>query len=238
MTLTLITCTGMRPVAFNICKNLMKAQTFTGNVQWLVTIDTDEKLDVPAPNKNWSVQLIPGPKKWREGINTQRPNLEAALQYISGDKVLIIEDDDWYSPRYIEYMSNVLDYASLAGEGRHKYYHVQVPGIKTMQNLEHASLCATGFRKSLLDQFERAINSGEIFIDVALWNIALREKLERIIFTDKNISVGMKGIPGGRDHIGIGNKNRRDYMYDVGHAELRKIIGADVKYYEEFSSNK
>ena len=95
--ISLITCTGNRPEAFALCEQYMLRQTYEGEVQWIIVNDCMERGVFPLPKKKkgWIVQLYHGPMKWEPGINTQRPNMDAALQVVLGKKILIIEDDDF-----------------------------------------------------------------------------------------------------------------------------------------------
>lgn len=237
---TLITCTGHRPEALKICNKLMSNQTFQDEVQWVV-IDDEAPSDffeieiryrADASAARFNIGKHGGPKLWEPGFNTQRFNLDEAFKHIAGDYILIIEDDDWYHPTYIEEMVNLLQHHDLVGEGNAKYYSLKVPGFKQMHNYQHTSLCQLGMRKEVLPLFYKAIHSGELYIDIALWKKAFEEKLKTCIFTNRQLSIGMKGLPG-RPGIGVGH-TAKDYMYDAGMKQLEKWIGKDVELYKPF----
>ncbi|NOX54094.1 MAG: glycosyltransferase family 2 protein [Planctomycetes bacterium] len=51
-------------------------------------------------------------------------NLLAALQRVRHDKVVFVEDDDWYAPEYLAQMVRWLDQTDLVGETGARYYHL------------------------------------------------------------------------------------------------------------------
>lgn len=230
-TITLITCTGGREEAFRLCERYMKRQTVWDSdkykIQWIVIDDC-----VPATLGTLNQEYYRGTQMWKEGINTQRPNMEQAFRYIKGDYILTIEDDDWYHPLYIENMVTLLQQFDIVGEGNAKYYSIKVPGFKEMGNYKHTSLCQLGIRKSVLPIFETAISGGHLYMDIDLWQKANDHHLKSCIFANENLCVGIKGMPG-RDGIGVGHR-QRDYMYDHGLLKLQEWIGSDVELYKPF----
>lgn len=232
MLVTLITCTGARPEAFSLCEKYIQRQTYKGPLQWIVVDDG------PIPTRcHCDQQYIRAKKIWEPGYNSQRDNLNQAIEYIKGDIVLIIEDDDWYSSNYIEVMLDLMKYFALVGEGNAKYYHVEAQGYQEQHNTMHVSLCQTGFRKELIKPFYAAINSGEFYIDIVLWTRSVAEKWSRCVIIDKNLCIGMKGLPG-RTGLGQGHKQQKHFMHDLGFAKLREWVGADAPVYEMFSKLK
>lgn len=227
---TLITPTGGRQECFELCQKYIERQTYKGDFQWLVVDDCNP----PTKAKKYC-EYYRGPKDWKPGINTQRLNLDFVLPKIKGDYILFIEDDDWYHPKYIETMVDLLKSVPVVGETNAKYYNVQMPGYKEMQNYLHASLCQTGLSRELLPLLEWAINSGEIYIDVVLWKLVKEKKVASALLSELNLTVGMKKLPG-RDGIGMGHK-QKDYNYDQGHIKLKHWIGEDVSHYQKYTQN-
>lgn len=239
---TLITATGHRPEAFKLCAEYMQRQTYQGDVQWIVVSDSPFTEDECVPDDISSLHLIDrprtklhpctGPQPWRPGINTQRPNLNKAIENVRGDYVLVIEDDDYYKPNYVEVMVSMLKHSPLVGETKARYYNLKHRCYKEYPNSEHASLCQTGFHKSLLPLFEEAVNSGELYIDIYLWKQALDKHVDHLLFSGLGLSVGMKGLPG-RPGIGIGHRPV-GYASDDQLNVLRRWIGKDEEKYLRF----
>jgi glycosyltransferase involved in cell wall biosynthesis len=231
MLVTLITPTGSRPEAFKRCEEYMARQTYRGPIQWIIVDDGD----IPT-------QITPGPQKeyyratelWREGINTQRPNMNLAMSKVKGDFIFVIEDDDWYHPEYLQTYVSLLEQFPLVGEGKADYYNVASQGYKQIDNYYHASLCQTGMRKELLPKLYNAVNSGQLYFDIQFWNTCAGDHTQRALFMDKKLLVGIKGMPG-RGGIGVGHRTK-DCMYDPEWRILKSWIGeTDAKFYEQFS---
>lgn len=224
---TLITPTGSRPEAFKLCEKFIARQTYKNSIQWIVVDDG------PIPTEcTMHQEYIRGPKIWREGINTQRPNMEAAYEKIRGEYILIIEDDDWYDPCYIERMVDLLEFYPVVGEGNAKYYHLPSQSYKEMHNYSHASLCQTGLRYSHRTLLDDAVNSGQLYFDVELWGKVREAKVPSHLFLHENLCVGLKGLPG-RAGIGVGHRPQ-GYTPDVGFKYLNELIGSDTMLYKPY----
>ncbi len=228
--ISLITCTGHRSEAFNLCHSYMRRQTYKGPLQWIVVSDqySPEQISVMRPSYP-EMELYAGPVKWKINFNTQRFNMSEALSHVKGDKILVIEDDEYYKPTYIEEMSKLLDVVPVAGEGNAKYFHLGVPGFKEMNNYRHASLCQTGLRKEMLPYLERAVDSGELYFDIHFWKAVDAAKVPSAILAEKNLCIGIKGMPG-RENLGAG-KRLRDYQLDPNLVKLKEWLGADADNY-------
>lgn len=234
--ISLITCTGFRPEAFALCHKYVCRQTYKGPIQWIVITDDPDKSTLISTLKSVPTNIHPelynGPDEWKPEFNTQRGNMNEALKHVKGQKVLFIEDDEWYSPRYVDEMFKLLNFVDICGETNALYYHVQIPGWKRMHNYRHVSLCQTGIKSSLLPNIIKAVNSGEMYFDINLWNQAHEQRVSCCLFESMDLCVGMKGLPG-RGGLGAGHKNR-DYLMDPGLVKLREVIGPDVELYKPF----
>lgn len=177
-------------------------------------------------------ELYRGPREWKPGLNTHRFNMEEALSRIEGDYILILEDDDYYAPTYIEEMVKLLSQADIVGEVNAKYYNLKIPGFRQMGNTHHASLAQTGITKDALPYLQAAVDSGELYFDIHLWRAAFQHKIPMRIFANKNLCVGMKGLPG-RAGIGAGHR-MEGYRKDYGLEKLTEWLGADAEIYKPF----
>jgi len=229
---TLITPTGNRPEAFRLCEYYMSRQTYKGDLQWVVVDDCS------LPTKvNMNQEYYVGPRFWEPGLNTQRFNMELALSKVRGEYILIIEDDEWYSPFYVETHVHLLKTFEAIGELNSRYYNLKVPGWKDMRNDTHVSLSQTGVTKNALPVLREAIDSGELYFDVCFWRKAKEKKLKYCLFSGLNLAVGMKCLPG-RKGIGVGH-TQTDYRYDAGFSKLIEWVGAqDAQAYINFTKRK
>lgn len=228
--LTVITCTGFRKEAFKLCHSYMKRQTYKGPLQWIVINDEFSQVELDTvKHKYKDFELYAGPRRWEPGFNSHRGNMEFALSKIKGDYICFAEDDDYYTPTYLEHMVKLLDFADIAGEANAKYYNVQVPGWKEMHNYRHASLAQTGITSKLLPILKLAVDSGELYFDIKLWEQAHLNRAKSIIFNEQNLCIGMKGLPG---RVGIGAGHRtKDFFIDPGLVKLRAWVGDDTENY-------
>ena len=203
--ITLVTCTGSRTEAFELCQRYMAEQTVSYD-QWIVVHDGITPEQAADMQENYPyIELHAGPRTWREGLNTHRFNMEEALKHIKGDYIFIIEDDDYYAPEYLEEMVKLLKAADIVGLSNNKYYNLSIPGWKEMGNFKHSSLCTTAMRKSALPLLQRAVDSGDLYFDMVLWQLAQANRLNILFKANSSLSVGIKGMPG-RAGIGAGHR--------------------------------
>lgn len=189
--------------------------------------------DYPSHPTHCSMRQIQvkGPKVWTPEINTQRYNMDAALGYVTGDVIFIIEDDEYYAPEYLLSMINLLSSgAKLAGISTAKYYHLKAPGYKIIDNFRHASLCQTVMLKSMLPLLYQAVHSGEYYFDIHLWKNAQKIGIPCALISNTDLSISTKGLPG-RAGLGAGHEIV-GYQGDRGLTMLKTWIKDDYKYYE------
>lgn len=227
-TVTLITPTGGRPDAWALCERWIKRQTYRGDLQWIVVDDMS-----PPTVCTLGQEYYRGPRLWSPGVNTHRFNMELALSKVEGEFVMIIEDDDYYAPTYIEQMVACLIHHNAVGIGNAKYYHVGVPGHKTLRNYTHAALAHTAFRAALLPTMQAAVQSGDLFFDRQFWQRIL-DKTPNVLLNNSTIGIGIKGLPG-RPGITESHRQKKDYFMDnIKYDKLVSWIGHDIESYRPF----
>lgn len=219
---TVITPTGDRPEALTLLRRWMAAQTMQP-AQWLI-ID-DGKKQVGHIHEAQVVRREPQPS---DDPCTLGINLKTALPLVEHGKVLIMEDDDWYSPNYIETMAALLDEHELVGVTGTKCYHIQVPGFRPMGRFDHASLSQTGFRKSFIPQVERAI-PGDCQVDLRIWWTFHAGKGHLIDGSQKQLHCAIKGLPG-RAGAGCAHTTE-NYQPDHGYQKFQEWC-ADWEFYK------
>ena len=225
--ITLVTPTGDRPETFTLTRRWMAAQKERYH-QWIVV---DDGVTPLPDNLREGIDYIRREPKEGE-YHTINENLREALPHITGDVVLIIEDDDWYGPGYISFMRKTLANVNLAGEGFARYYLLSDRKYCRGENHSHASLSQTGFVRKLLPVFEKCLD-GDPYIDIRFWKAVENKKYLLNDLEDKmKLQCSMKGLQG-RKGIGQGH-NVTDwsvvqrYSDDPYLTQLRHWIGEEA----------
>lgn len=226
--LTVLTATGARPEAWAICEHLMARQDYAGPVRWVIVDDGPTPQDIAFARDGWTLEVVRPRPYWQPGQNTQARNLAAGLAVIHDfASVVVIEDDDWYSPEYLGAVSFWLERHELVGEGWARYYHVKRRMWRDCGNNQHASLCSTAVRDGALARLREVVEEHPTFIDIELWRTFCGpRKLQ-----NTGLCVGTKGLPG-RGGIGAGHRMTGHRDRDL--RTLRQWIGDDADMYRRF----
>lgn len=211
MYVTVVTLTGGRPEAFALCERWMRRQDYS---RWVVVDDCEPITGSALPD----VWVRPRPV-W-DGENTVHRNLLAALPHLKG-RVVVVEDDDYYPPGYVQRMARELDKSPLVGMIPAPCYSVHY-GYMEYGNEEHASLAQTAFREELIPRLKQICEAGE-FVDMALWKTG-----GRLIPNDGFLSI--KGLPGRPGYM----QQHRKLDPRFRAKELHSLIGSDSEHYKRF----
>lgn len=223
--LTLLTVTGERPQAFALCERWMAAQTYTGQVRWVIVDDgrTAQEINFEPQRGIWHVEVYRPDPPWQPGQNTQARNLLAGLSVIkNSERLVIIEDDDYYAPGWLETVDKQLDKAQLVGETNARYYNVGKRIGKEMQNKTHSSLCSTAMRDQAIETFRSVCRPKIQFIDILLW----QAHSDCHLFPGHQV-VGIKGLPG-RQGIGMGHDKKFTGVRDNDGKLLIEWVGLEA----------
>lgn len=195
MKISLITPTGGRPEAFNLCEHWISQQTVKPD-EWIVVDDYPE-----ATKTSMNQKVIRREPFWKNKEMTLPINLAMGIMAATGDIIFVIEDDDWYSSNYIESMIKKIQNFDLVGEGLAKYYNIKTNFYYIHNNLNHAGLFQTVFKKEISKEIINLIlsNKNEKYIDGLIWKFINRNK--KIFISKSPLSIGIKGLPG---RMGIG----------------------------------
>lgn len=224
--MTLVTATGARPQSWSLCERWMMAQTFASPVRWVIVDDGPEPQPITFKRAGWELVLIRPAPFWRPGQNTQARNLSKGMEAVGRDDVAVfVEDDDWYSPGWLDAVAQNIDRAEVIGTPRARYYNLPARIARQLQNSQHASLCSTAIRGQAIDAMRRVLRSAEKFIDLQLW----RGARSRHLFAGNHVT-GIKGLPG-RGGIGMGHSPEMHGTPDPDLRILREWIGADAEHY-------
>ncbi len=237
--ITCITATGDRPICFDLLKKWMHCQIIKPD-QWIIIDDGDNPIpEIITFSLPSFAQYIRREPKNSDPNFTLSLNIQEALKYVSGDKIIFLEDDEYYAPEYIQVMSEKLDQYNIVGLSRSRYYHLPSFTYYIHPNIDHASLAQTAFKKSVLSIFEQLLEDS--FIDLRLWNKFIdkrfinhkkilhcgefKKESEFLLFNDaafqQYLYVGMKGLPGRK---GIGNGHSSKGIFDPNRHMLRNWI--------------
>lgn len=239
MLVTLITCTGSRPDAITLCQKYVARQTVNKSgmpIQWLIINDSPSIPIVIIPEikalKNIEVEVVIPTQLWKEGINTQRGNMNAGIEKVKGDVIFPWEDDEYFRSDYIETMLFLLQKWDVVGQTNSKYYNIKERKFIEWRNVKHTSLVETALKKSKLDCLFRAVNSGQLFFDIMLYEILKNEQHSHFMFDHIGLVYGMKGLPG-RTGIGAGHRNLdKGWCDDPFFKQLQGWLGVeDAKVY-------
>lgn len=246
--MTVITPTGGRPQALRLCAWYVARMVthYQRPVQWIVVDDYDPPSFMHALN---NVEVFPAQltyvrpaRRWQPGDNTLAASLLDAIPLVLGEKIAIVEDDDWYDASYLSYAAWELDTVEIAGAPNTIYYHIPSRQWRAMGNTSHASLCQTALRRSMLPRLADTCAHDAHHIDVRLWeghkpstpSIAWRRRGAQLL---RSLVVGMKGLPG-RPGIGVGHRPQPGdgWRSDPDGAALRGLIGEDASLYAQFQA--
>lgn len=205
--IALITATGGRQRQIELCAEFMRTQTYVGPVIWIIVDDcVPETTNFIKEDfrEDWTiVKVYPFPS-WQKGQNTQSRNLQAgidAVKEFSVSAIFIIEDDDYYTPKYLQVLSTALKGFDACGESDTMYYHVDMQKGYRNANHKHASLFQTCFTENMIPQFETVLKRNLKYIDIDFWKLV--PKIQFLKGLD--LSIGIKGQPG-RAGIGAGHR--------------------------------
>ncbi|MCE3278017.1 MAG: hypothetical protein K0S44_208 [Bacteroidetes bacterium] len=214
---------GDRPQLLDNCLRMLKNQTVQPEIIELVNhLPESKECDIT--------------KRYREGYDRLR---NKAI-----DVIALMEDDDYYSPQYLESMLGVWEKKKrpdLLGTDYTIYYHIKLFSYFIMHHMERASAMNTLIKPDL--NFEWCPDN-EPYTDLHLWDLVSKGKLNGVVFhPTKHYSIGIKhgvGMCGGRSHTDRlhryqGNHSTQDYSKDF----LREHMDAEsFNFYSNYFKNE
>lgn len=221
MSLIVMTPTGNRNKVFGLCQKWVARQTLKPD-QWIVIDDGEEKYDLPNVTYLDYVKRkrLPSDPRHTLTLNT----LMGFERIPQGDhKIIVVEDDDWYHPEYLEIISILLNKYQLAGQGEAFYYFFPAKQVIQHHNKNHCSWCQTGFQSNILPLIKKVCRENFTALDIRVWQL----KVTKIIISGyPPLLVGMKGLPGRTGQTSGWNPTPR-WTTDNHYEWLDKIIGKD-----------
>lgn len=231
---TIITPTGDRPVAFNRCLQMVASQSLQPR-EWIIVDDGLSPLTDRLPLPDWARHIRREPAA-TDPPHTLALNVLAALEHVTTDRVVIMEDDDWYAPLYAEYMLPFLDGVDMVGLQLIRYYHLFGRAWKHGFQPAHTAFAQTAFRRGhAWDHLTAVCRTGfpEIrergIVDRHWWQTFEGKKL--LIPDHPPLHLGLKG-GFGRPGLASGHERREaDYIPDQDGTYLREALGPDYALY-------
>lgn len=232
MTVTVITPTCDRPMAFALAERWMARQTRQPD-QWIVADGGRRPVVCGLGQLHLHAQSFPGAANFAS-------NLLRAIPYATGDVVVFWEDDDWYASTHLETLTGQLGdgRATIAGDDCQRYYHLPLQKWRTFDNVG-ASLCQTAMRRELLPLFRQTVEicqrRNSYGVDRPFWEAVPRDNWSLV---RSGMVLGMKGLPG---QAGLGIGHRPDgirWVSDSRALQLRAWIGDDADVYADLAKER
>jgi len=224
---TVITPTGDRHHCLKLCRFFLGRQTILPK-EWIIIDDGQKPINWQYQRKAKYVRREP---KVNDPDHTLRMNLFEAFKHITTDKIIIMEDDDWYARDHCEMLFNALDDYDLCGQGFTYYYNIPHQSFRRMNNNKHASFCQTAFTSKVIPILRQLCNRGQSpFLDIELWQHFDGSK--KILPANPATCIGMKGMPG-RPGQTTGHKNPIGFIDDSNGEILNQLVGSDDFLYRE-----
>lgn len=160
-------------------------------------------------------------------------NMYEALSRVTGDAVVIFEDDDWYDKNWVAKCVENLGSVDLFGQGLFHYYHIPSSGY-ILKNVDHvhAPLHATSFKSSLISRIlslPKAFKNKKPLFDKVIWEM---DEIKKKTICDKFV-VSLKGLPGLK---GYSSSHRKEYFktFDTKRTIIKEWIGDDIILYTKY----
>lgn len=222
---SVITPTCDRPYGMALLERWMRRQTRQPD-EWIVADGGRTPVVCTMGQIHKHCQRRPGTENFAN-------NLLMALAAVTGEIVIVAEDDDWYAPTHIETLVSQFENprVRIAGDDQQRYYNVPERKWRIFNN-KGASLCQTAMVAALIPTFtaaiQRCLRRQSYGIDAALWQT--QPVSARSLIRSSTV-LGIKGLPG-QMGLGIGHRPQGGWTLDRDGQQLREWIGDDAAVYE------
>ena len=162
-------------------------------------------------------------------------NVLKGLEAARGEWLWILEDDEWYSPRYFSAVLAAMQVPGAKVVGNHQWLIYHVPSRRyeyLRHDRDHTNLCQAVLHKDVWQFLRRAAMVGTPSIDLALWSLLRKYEIPVAWLDDPTLMVGLKGLGG---EAGYSLHHSADTLkFDDPHAlVLRSVLGHDADHYLE-----
>lgn len=219
MKISVVTPTCDRPIGVRFLEGHMRRQTVQPD-EWIVVDSGSIPAELTMGQTVFRNMRPPGPQNLATNILT-------ALSAVTGDVVIIFEDDDYYFDTHIEESVNILKGQPVCGDAILRYYNVQHRCWAEMRN-QGSALCQTSFRREKMRMMESAAQEAMVCrdygIDRRFW------QFQNALPCLSGTVVGIKGLPGTKG-LGIGHRPLQDrkkrWVEDPSFSKLEDWLGAE-----------
>lgn len=231
----IITPSGDRPLQFSLCVEWMKRQNFTDSVHWIVVDDSIYgNYDISGLPDSWEVTHLKPKIDRTPDYSTQGKNLSLALDHVKYDKIIMVEDDDYYSSGWLKLCSENLDTYGMFGIKNLVNYNLNNRTwlYKQYAGRNNNPMCTTSLRSDLIPELKKICEANEDMFDHLLWECKNTFYLKEFRIPPV---IGVKGLPGRR---GMTTKHRRILPnYDPSLNMFKEFVGneAFLLYREKFN---
>jgi hypothetical protein len=202
----------------------MAAQDWPEPVRWIVATDGGDDYEFP---EGAEVRY----RRFDPTVNSLAANLLLGLESLGpDDRVLLVEDDDYYAPGYLSAYAERLGWYELLGAPNSRYYNVAARRWRRLDNNRHASLAQTGVTGPAIDTLRSVCRSrlGRLdkpFLDLDLWrSFQGRKTLDPAL---SGLHIGIKGLPG---TPGYGIGHRDTFGMPDEHGDVARAWGLPAEY--------
>lgn len=158
------------------------------------------------------------------------------MSRVTGDVVVIFEDDDYYSKGWVQWCVEALENCVAAGDSHTHYYHLTSGRYRVTKHPNRSSLACTAFKRSQIPLLIEACSRDQ-GIDLRFWR-ALRQRQRATTLRSNRcpMVVGMKGYHHANETPGMG-AGHRDAYYPKGQNNsrekqtrilLRQLVGEEA----------
>jgi hypothetical protein len=226
--LDIITPSGDRPLQFSLCWQWMAKQTFSGPVHWIIVDDSSEHYQTPKMPNNWVVSHIKKEKDKSIKNSSQAINILHALDFLKYDNIVMVEDDDYYAPCWLDVCYEALKTHSLVGRDNIVFYNMYTRSYwdKSYKGFDTNAMAQTAMKSSLVQNLRDAClvdMDPTGMVDHNLWRSV--DKNNKILLERGSVEyvVGIKGLPG---RAGMSNKHKQvlpnpDHNFEA----LKHLVG-------------
>lgn len=226
----IITPSGDRPLQFSFCVEWMSKQNFFEPVHWIIVDDStiNNYYETPKMPNNWKITHIKVERKTLPNHSTQADNILKAIDHIIYDKVIMIEDDDYYHPEWLVICNHYLDYCDIFGKTSVIYYNLKNKTFwnKPYPNNDFNPMVQTAFTRAVIPNLKKVCSNNINLLDYYLWMSIGQNKKFFLQTNSIEYVVGMKGLSG----RGGMTKNHTTILpsQDYNLLFLKNVLGENV----------
>jgi hypothetical protein len=222
--ITVITCTGDRPIQFSICSRIMNRMTVKPN-QWIVVDDGVNPMPTDLiPKQCDYIRRVPSKDDCPMTLSL---NMQEAFKRARNDFVIFIEDDDWYSAEYLKQCFEIGQGYDAIGALHRNYFQLQYNQYYSFINHREAITASTVLcNRKAIDGFKQTLNNHPDGngLDTYFW---VDNKYHTVLHRSEQATpVGIKawGVGRGAGYKPSHTNNASGFLPDVNRDKLKAWI--------------